>query len=78
MISGSAVPDELIAIRVYVGKCLNIQDNTRRFLDPIIQYANLRSQILRRILSRDDRIQSSMEVDAKLQALDLSFFSPFR
>jgi len=52
--SGSPVPDELIAIRAYVGKHLNVQDPRWRLSDLMVEYANLRSEIRRGILSNDE------------------------
>jgi hypothetical protein len=65
------VPDELIAIRAYVGKHLNVQDPRWRLSDLMVEYANLRSEIRRGILSNDECIGASMELNVKLQALDL-------
>jgi hypothetical protein len=69
--SGSLVPDELIAIRDYVEKQLNVQDHTLQLSDLMVRYAKLRSEIRRGILSNNEYIGVSMELDVKLQALDL-------
>ncbi|KAI9736341.1 MAG: hypothetical protein M1834_001227 [Cirrosporium novae-zelandiae] len=69
--SGSPVPDELIAVRNYVGKILNVQDYTLQISDVMVQYANLRSGIRRGILSNDEYIRVSLELEIKLQVLDL-------
>ena len=71
VVSGSLVPDELIAIRAYVEKHLNVQDHTLQLSDLMVHYAKLRSEIRRGILSNDEHIGVFMELDVKLQALDL-------
>lgn len=70
--NGSLVPDELIAIRAYVENHLNVPDHTLQLSDLMIHYAKLRSDSRRGILSNDEYIRVSTELDAKLQALDLN------
>jgi hypothetical protein len=69
--SSSPVPDELVAIRAYAGKHLNVQDPKWRLSDLMVSYANLRSDIRKDILSYDECIRMSTELDLKLLALDL-------
>ena len=69
--SGSQVPDILNAIQAYIGKRLNAQDPMLRLSNLMIQYANLRSKTRRAILSYDEYIRLSLELDGKMQALDL-------
>ena len=69
--SGSPVPDELIAIQAYVGKHLNAQDPTWRLSEIFVHYANMRSESRRGILSNVQRIGVSMELDVRLEELDL-------
>ena len=68
--SCSLVPDELAAVRAYVEKYLNAQDHTLRLSDLIIRYAKLRSESRSGVLSHDEYIRVSMELDLKIQALD--------
>ena len=69
--SGSAVPEDLIAIRAYAGKHLNVQDPKWRLSDLMVLYANLRSSSQKGILSYDECIAVSVELDRKLKVLDL-------
>ena len=69
--SGSLVPDELIALREYVEKHLNVQDHTLQLSDVMVHYAKLRSEVRRGILSDDEYIRVSTELDGKVQALEL-------
>ena len=69
--SGSPVFDELIAIRAFVGKHLNVQDPNWRLSEVFVHYANLRSGIKRGTLSYDKCVEVSEALDIKLRALDL-------
>lgn len=71
VVSETPVPDELIALRAYAAKHLNVGDPKWRLSGLMVHYANLRSDIRRGRLSIDDCIHISMELDAKLQALAL-------
>ena len=72
IVSGSIVPEELSAIRTYVEKHLNFQEHTLQLSDLMIQYAKLRNELRRGILSNKECIGVSMELDIKLQTLDLN------
>ena len=69
--SGVPVPDILNAIQAYIGKHLSAQDPMVRLCNLMVQYANLRSKVRRGVLSNDECIGFSMELDGKIQALDL-------
>jgi hypothetical protein len=69
--SASPVPDELIAIRTYAGKHLNVQDPKWRLSDLMVLYANLLSDIRRGILSDNECIERRMDLDLRMRALDL-------
>ena len=69
--SGSPVPDILNAIQAYIGKHLNVQDPMLRLSNLMVQYATLRSEVRRGILSDDEYVGLSTELDGKLRALDL-------
>jgi hypothetical protein len=71
VVSGSPVPGELIAIRAYAGKHVNVQDPKWRLSDLMVVYANLRSDSQKGTLYHDECIGISMELDKKLQSLDL-------
>lgn len=76
--SGSQVPDILNAIQAYIGKRLNVQDPMLRLSNLMIQYANLHSEIRRVILSYDEYIRLCLELDRKMQALDLELPLPWQ
>ncbi|KAL9127921.1 MAG: hypothetical protein Q9175_007641 [Cornicularia normoerica] len=69
--SGSPVPDTLDAVQAYIGNRLNGQDPMLRLSNLMVQYANLRSEVRRGMLSNDEYIELSMELDGNLKALDL-------
>ena len=69
--SCSPVPDELVAIRTYVEKRLNVQDHTLQLSTLMVQYAKLRSEFRRDVLFNDDSIGVFMELDSKIRVLDL-------
>lgn len=76
--SASPVPDELIAIRTYAGKHLEVQDPKWRLSDLMILYANLLSDIRRSSLSDNECIVRCGELDLKLRALDLDMPPPWQ
>ena len=69
--SGLPVPDEIVMIRDYVVNYYYGQDPVQRFSDLMIQYASLRSDIRRGLLSDCECVKSYEELDRKLQAVDL-------
>ena len=69
--SDSSVPDDMIAIRNYVEKCLNFKEPVLRLSNLMIQYADARCKFRRGILSDDEYIKISMELDLKSQAIAL-------
>ena len=71
VVSGSPVPKELIAIRVYAGKYVDVQDPKWRLSDLMVVYANIRSDRQKGTLHHDECIRMSMKLDKKLQSLDL-------
>lgn len=68
--SDSPVPDNLNAIEAYIGKRLSVKDPMLRLSNLMVQYANLRSKVRKDILSNDECIELSMELDGQIQALD--------
>lgn len=71
IVSGSPVPDELVAIRAYIRDHLHMEDSTRQLSDLIVRYANGQSNIRRGIVSKAEFIGESIELDVSLRALDL-------
>lgn len=69
--SGSPVPDMLNAVQAYIGKGLAVQGPMLRFSNLLVQYANLRSEVRRGILSNDECIGLSKELEGEIRALDL-------
>jgi hypothetical protein len=70
--SGSPVSDDLLELRRYVEQRLDVPDYTLQMSDSMIAYAKLQSEMRRGILSNEECIQVTTELDAKLQALDLN------
>lgn len=68
--SGSLVSNDLLAIRRYVEERLDVPDYTLQMSDSMIGYAKLQSEKRSGILSDEECIELSLELDAKLHALD--------
>ena len=68
--SGAPVPEILNTIQTCIGQRLSIQDPMFRLSNLMIEYANLGSEVRRGVLSNDEQIELSTELDKKLQALD--------
>ena len=68
--SGAPVPQILNIIQTCIGKRLGVHDPMFRFSNLIIEYANLCSEVRRGVLSNDEQIELSIELDGKLQTLD--------
>lgn len=68
--SGSQVPDEIFAIRAFLGHHLNVLGPNWRLMDLMITYANLGSNLRRGTLSSEVFIKQLLELDANFQALD--------
>lgn len=68
--SDSPVPDNLTAIQAYIGKHVSVKDTTLRLSNLVVQYANLRGEVRKGILSNDEYIELSRELDGQIQALD--------
>ena len=66
----SPVPDILHRIQEFIGKRLSVQDPMLRLSNLMIQYAKLCSEIKKGVLSNDEQIALSRELDVKWQALD--------
>ncbi|TVY92119.1 hypothetical protein LAWI1_G003216 [Lachnellula willkommii] len=75
--SGSLVSDVLLAIRRYVEERLDVPDYTLQMSDSMISYAKLQNEKRRGVLSDEEFIEVSLELDAKLQALDLNMPPPW-
>jgi hypothetical protein len=69
--SSSPLSDELIETRAYIAKRINTQDPRCILADLLEEYATLRIKLQRGILSNNECIAITMELDGKLQALDL-------
>ena len=69
--SNSPVPNALKVIQAYIGKQKDAHDPMLRLSNLMIQYADLQSDIRRHVSSTDEYINLSLELDGKLQALDL-------
>ncbi|KAG0649766.1 hypothetical protein D0Z07_3574 [Hyphodiscus hymeniophilus] len=69
--SSSPVPEQLIAIRTYLGEHLDIQDPKWRLSDLMVLYADLLSDIRRGILSDRECIARCEELDFRLEKLNL-------
>ena len=67
--SGAPVPEILNIIQTCIGKRLSVQDPTFRLSSLMIEYANLGSEVRRGVLSNDEQIELSIELDGKLQTL---------
>ena len=70
IVSGSPVPDEVIAVRKFIGKYVDVQDPYWQITDTMADYANLRTEIEKGSLQVDDCIQAAMELELRLQAMD--------
>ena len=68
--SDSPVPDNLNAIEAYIGKRLSVKGPLLRLSNLMVQYANLRGEVRKGMLSDDECIELSMELDGQIQALD--------
>ena len=68
--SNSPVPHNLNAIEAYIGKRLSVKDPMLRLSNLMVQYANLRGDVRKGILSNDECIELSMELDGQIRALD--------
>ena len=68
--SDSPVPDNLNAIEAYIRKHVSVKDTMLRLSNLMIQYANLRGEVRKGILSNDEYIELSRELDGQIQALD--------
>ena len=68
--SGSSVPDILNAIQAFIGKRLGFQEPMIRLSNLMIEYANLCSNVRSGVLSNDEQIELSIELDRKIQTLD--------
>ena len=68
---GSPVPDIVNAIQAYIGTHLNVQDPMLRLTNLMVEYANLCSEVRRDILSNEEYIELSMELDGEIRALDI-------
>lgn len=69
--SGSPVPDILNAIQAFIGKRIAVRNPIWRLSNLMIQYADLRSEIERDVRSDNEYIESSIELDGEIQALEL-------
>lgn len=68
--SDSPVPDVLDEIEAYIGKHVSFQDPRLRILNLVVQYADMRCEVRKGILSNDECIGLSTERDGQIQALD--------
>ena len=64
------VPDEITAIRDYVGQYSDTPGPMQRYSDLIIRYASLRSNIRRGVLREDEYIEAFKELDTGLQGVE--------
>ena len=69
--NGSPLLEELIAIRSFIEKHLNVQDPNWRLSEIMVDYAKLRSEIKRGTLTGDECSSACMAFDVKLQTFDL-------
>ena len=69
--SGSPVPEILNQLQAYIGTRLHAQDPMLLLSNLMVQYANLCSEDRRGILSSDEYIKLSMELDSRIQAFDI-------
>lgn len=70
--SGLLVPEGLLSIRNYIDKRLDLPDYTLQLSDATMDYARLRSDITKGVLSNDDCINTSMVLDKKIEALEFN------
>ena len=68
--SGAPVPETLNIIQTCIGKRQGVQDPMFRLSNLMIEYANFYSEVRRGVLSNDELIELSIELDGKLQTLD--------
>ena len=68
--SSSPVPDELIAIRKYVGNHLDVKHPKWRLSELMVFYANLLSDIRKGVLPENECIARCEELDRNLRSLD--------
>ena len=76
--SGAQIPPILIIIQTCIGKRLSVQDPVFRLSNLMIEYANLCSEVRRGVLSNDEQIELSIELDGKLQMLDFELPSSWQ
>ncbi len=76
--SGSPVPDILNQLQAYIGTRLHAQDPMLLLSNLMVQYANLCSEDRRDILSNDEYIKLSMELDGRIQAFDIDLPLPWQ
>lgn len=67
--SGDPVPNEIVMLRAYVAKHLDVGDPKWHLTDLMIRYANLRSNVSRKIICVEEYVKASLKLDAQLQAL---------
>ena len=70
VVSDSPVPDNLNTIETYIEKHLSVKDFRLRLSNLVFQYANLRCEVRKGILSTNECIGLSMELNGQIQALD--------
>ena len=68
--SGAPVPHLLNIIQTCIGKRLGVHDPMFRLSNLMIEYARLCSEVRRGVLSTDEQIELSTELEGKLQTLD--------
>ena len=71
--SGAPVPHILNIIQTCIGKRLGVHDTMFRLSSLMIEYANFCSEVRKGVLSYDEQIELSIELDGKLQTLDFEF-----
>jgi hypothetical protein len=70
--SESSVPPGLIQLRSYAGQYLDVRDPKWMLSDIMVEYAQLRSDIRKGLVSLEESIRRSLEVDGQLEHLVLS------
>ena len=68
--SGAPVPETLNIIQTCIGKRQGVHDPMFRLSSLMIEYANFYSEVRRGVLTNDEQIELSVELDGKLQTLD--------
>ena len=68
--SDSPVPNNLNAIEVHIGNRLSVKNPMLRLSNLMVQYANLRCEIRKGILSTSECTELSLKLDGHIQALD--------